>query len=76
MSGTKLCKSLCTFDLQYKNTTCMVNNKNRFSKYKMFSGSYLIYNNTFDYQILQYILKTLHSIDGSKSDGKYVWFIN
>ena len=66
---TKLCKSLCTFDLQYKNTTCMVNNKNNLVNIKCSPGSYLIYDNTqFELTNITIHTHSLHSIDGSKSD--------
>ena len=66
---TKLCKSLCSFDLKYKSTTCMVNNLNNLVNIKCTPGSYLIYDNTpFELTNITIHTPSLHTLDNNKSD--------
>ena len=65
----KECKSLCNFELKYKNTNCFINNKNNLINIKCSPGSYFLYENTpFELTNITIHSPSLHTIDNSKSD--------
>ena len=65
----KECKTLCEYELSYKNSKCFINNKNNLVKIKCSQGSYFIYQNTpFELSEITIHTPSLHTIDGVKSD--------
>jgi carbonic anhydrase len=65
----KECKSLCNFELKYKNTTCLINNANNLINIKCSPGSYFLYENTpFELTNITIHTPSLHTLDGTKSD--------
>jgi len=65
----KECKTLCNFEVKYKNSTCFVKNSNNLVNIKCSPGSYFLYENT-PFELTEITIHTpsLHTIDGSKSD--------
>ena len=63
------CKSLCNFELKYKNTSCMINNSNNLFNIKCSPGSYFLYDNTpFELTNITIHTPSLHTLDGAKTD--------
>lgn len=65
----KECKTLCNFEVRYKNSTCFVKNSNNLINLKCSPGSYFLYENTpFELTDITIHTPSLHSLDGAKSE--------
>lgn len=65
------CKTMCSFDLQYKNSQCFIKNTNSLIEINVSPGSYFIYDNTpFELSSITIHVPSLHTIDGSKAEAE------
>ena len=65
------CKTLCSFDLVYKNSNCFIKNTNNLIEINVSNGSYFIYDNTpFELSSITIHVPSIHTIDGSKAEAE------
>jgi carbonic anhydrase len=63
------CKTMCSFDTQYKNTSCFIKNTNNLISISVSPGSYFIYDNTpFELSEITIHVPSIHTLDGSKAE--------
>ena len=65
------CKTLCGFDLIYKNSSCLIKNINNLIEIIPSTGSYFIYDNTpFELTNITIHVPSIHTIDGTKAEAE------
>ena len=65
------CKTLCSFELVYKNSKCSIKNTNNLIEIFPSFGSYFIYDNTpFELSNITIHVPSIHTIDGSKAEAE------
>lgn len=65
------CKTMCKFDLSYKNTNCFIKNTNNLIEIKVDPGSYFLYENTpFELSSITIHIPSLHTFDGAKAEAE------
>ena len=65
------CKTMCSFELNYKNSECFIKNTNNLIEVNVSSGSYFIYDNApFELSSITIHVPSIHTIDGSKAEAE------
>ena len=63
------CKTMCSFDIQYKSSSCFIKNTNNLISISVTPGSYFIYDNTpFELSEITIHVPSIHTLDGAKSE--------
>lgn len=63
------CKTMCSFETQYKNSSCFIKNINNLISISVSPGSYFIYDNTpFELSEITIHVPSIHTLDGSKAE--------
>ena len=65
------CKTMCGFELNYKNSECFIKNSNNLIEINASPGSYFIYDNTpFELSSITIHVPSIHTIDGTKAEAE------